>query len=99
MKLFTFGSCLITTISALAGQLSNVQNQRLQFDLAERMDHRRMIHETMRKINRMPLWRREAAMRGLQQIARQLQAAYGYEQKAVQRRQNYRRNRLNAYHY
>ena len=99
MKLFALGNCLITTISALAGQLSNVQNQRLQFDLAERMEHRRMILDTMRKINRLPVWRRAAAMRGLQQIVRQLGAAYGYEPTAVQQKQYYRRHRFSSYHY
>ena len=87
---------VFVAVTAMAGQLSNVQNQRLQFDLAEQQEHRRMILDTMKKINRMPLWRRETAMRGLQQIARQLQAAY--EQTAVQQKQNYRRNRLNTYH-
>ena len=98
MKLFTLASCMIASVAALAGQLSNVQNQRLQFDLAEKMEHRRMILATMRKINRMPLWRREMAMRGLQQIARELQAAYESELTPVQPKQNYRRNRLAKYH-
>ena len=88
---------MIASVSALAGQLSNVQNQRLQFDLAEQLEHRRMILDTMQTINRMPLWRREAAMRGLQRIVRQLQAEY--EQTDVEEKQNYRRNRLwNNYH-
>ena len=45
--------------------MSNVQNQRLQFDLAERREHRRMILATMAKINKMPVFRRHAAMRRL----------------------------------
>ena len=98
MQLFTIIAFLFASASALAGQLSNVQNQRLQFDLAEKMEHRRMILATMRKINRMPLWRREMAMRGLQQIARELQAAYESELTPVQQKQNYRRNRLAKYH-
>ena len=96
MKLFILITTMTASVSALAGQLSNVQNQRLQFDLAERLEHRRMIKETMRKINRMPVWRREVAMRSLQRIVRQLQAEY--EQTAVEEKQNYRRNRLNNYH-
>ena len=79
MKLFTLATGMIASVSALAGQLSNVQNQRLQFDLAERMEHRRLILDTVRKINRMPVRRRAAAMRGLQKIVRKLGAAYGYE--------------------
>lgn len=98
MKCILLLQVLFITVTSLAGQLSNVQNQRLQFDLAEQLEHRWMILDTMRKINRMPLWRREAAMRGLQQIARQLEAAYGNQQTAVQEKQNYRRNRLNTYH-
>ena len=98
MKFVLLLHALFMTVASLAGQLSNVQNQRLQFDLAEQQEHRRMILDTMKKINRMPLWRRETAMRGLQQIARQLQAAYDAQQTAVQQKQDYRRNRLNAYH-
>ena len=98
MKLFIFITLTITSVAALAGQLSNVQNQRLQFDLAEQMEHRSMILATMYKINRMPLWRREVAMRGLQKIVRQLQAAYGLESTAVEQKQNYRRDRLATYH-
>ena len=96
MQLFTIIAFMIASAAALAGQLSNVQNQRLQFDLGERMEHRRMILDTMAKINRMPLWRRESAMRGLQAIVNQLQAAY--EQKPVEQRQNHRRNRYANYH-
>ena len=96
MQLFTIIVFLFASASALAGQLSNVQNQRLQFDLSERMEHRRMIMATMAKINRMPVWRRESAMRGLQDIVRQLQAAY--EESPVEKNQNYRRNRYANYH-
>ena len=99
MKLFTLATGMIALVSALAGQLSNVQNQRLQFDLAERMEHRRLILDTVRKINRLPVWRRAAAMRGLQKIVRQLKAAYGYEPTAVQQKQYYRRHRFSSYHY
>ena len=99
MKLLTLATGMIASVSALAGQLSNVQNQRLQFDLAERMEHRRMILDTMRKINRLPVWRRAAAMHGLRQIVRQLEAAYGYEPTAVKQKQYYRRHRFSSYHY
>ena len=98
MKLFALATCMISSVAALAGQLSNVQNQRLQFDLAEQMEHRRMILATIDKINRMPLWRREVARRGLQQVVRQLQAAYGLNSTAVEQIQVYRRNRLATYH-
>ena len=90
MQLFTMIAFMIASAAALAGQLSNVQNQRLQFDLGEQMEHRRMILDTMAKINRMPLWRRESAMHGLQAIVRQLQIAYG-EVEPIQKKQQYRR--------
>ena len=96
MQLFTIIAFLFASASALAGQLSNVQNQRLQFDLSERMEHRRMIMATMAKINRMPVWRRPSAMRGLQNIVRQLQAAYA--ESPVEKKQNYRHNRYANYH-
>ena len=96
MQLFTIIAFLIATASALAGQLSNVQNQRLQFDLAEKMEHRRMVMATIAKINRMPVWRRESAMRSLQDIVRRLQVAY--EDSPVEKRQNHRRSRYASYH-
>ena len=96
MQLFTIIAFLIATASALAGQLSNVQNQRLQFDLAEKMEHRRMVMATIAKINRMPVWRRESAMRSLQDIVRRLQVAY--EDSPVEKRQNSRRSRYANFH-
>ena len=96
MKLFALATCFIGSITALAGQLSNVQNQRLQFDLAEKMEHRHMIMATIAKINRMPLWRRESAMHRLQDIVRQLQAAY--KKSPVEKRQDHRYARYANHH-
>ena len=90
---------VFVTVTALAGQLSNVQNQRLQFDLAERREHRRMILATMAKINKMPVFRRHAAMRQLQGIARQLQILYNDVEATSEPKEHHRRHRFSQFHH
>ena len=85
-----------TTVTALAGQLSNVQNQRLQYDLGQQLEHRRLILAAIARINRMPLYYRPAAIKQLQDAVRQLQLAY--EETPVEKRQNRRRDRFQQYH-
>ena len=90
---------LFMAVASLAGQLSNVQNQRLQFDLAEQQEHRRMILATMAKINKMPVFRRHAAMRRLQGIARQLQILYNEVKATNEPKEHHRRHRFNQFHH
>ena len=87
-----------TTVTALAGQLSNVQNQRLQYDLGQQFEHRRLILAAIARINRMPLYYRPAAVKQLQDAVRKLQLAYGAEETVVEKRQNRRRDRFQQYH-
>ena len=98
MKLFAITTIFATAVTALAGQLSNVQNQRLQFDLAQQLDHRRQIRAAIAKINRLPVYHRPAAIRRLQDAVRQLQRAYGVEVTVVEKRENRRREHLRQYH-
>ena len=89
---------LSITVTALAGQLSNVQNRRLQFDLAKRFEHRRMILGTIDKINKMPVWRRLTAMRQLQAVVRHLQREYNVADGVIETKETHRRHRFTRYH-
>lgn len=71
MKFFTTAICSFGFAAALAGQLSNVQNQRLQYDLAERLENRRLIVATLK---RMPWYLRSSPIHGLRYTAYQLKA-------------------------
>ena len=96
MQLFTIITICATTVTALAGQLSNVQNQRLQYDLGQQLEHRRLILAAIARINRMPLYYRPAAIKQLQDAVRQLRLAYG--ETPVEKHQNRRRDRFQKYH-
>ena len=71
MKLFAI---IITFATALAGEPSNVNNQRL--NLAIRLENWRMVSATMVQINELPLNQRPAAISGLRHIVQQLQRQY-----------------------
>ena len=99
MQLFTIIAICAVTVTALAGQLSHVQNQRLQYDLGQQREHRRLILAAIARINRMPLYYRPAAIKQLQGAVRQLRQAYGIkEETVVEKRQHRRRDRFQEYH-
>ena len=83
MQLFTIITICAATVTALAGQQSRVQNQRLQYDLGQQREHRRQIQAAIARINRMPVYYRPAAIKQLQDAVRQLQQAYGIDQEAL----------------
>ena len=78
MQLFTICA---TTVTALAGQLTHVQKQRLQYDLSQQREHRRQIQAAIARINRMPLYYRSAAIKHLKDAVFQLQLTYGVERR------------------
>ena len=99
MKLFATITICVTAVAALAGQLSHVQNQRLQFDLGEQLEHRRQIQAAIARINRMPLYYRPMAIRQLRDVVRQLQLAYSVkEETIVEKRGRRRRERFQRLH-
>ena len=100
-QVFAFTVAALTSL----GQLHNVQNRRLQFDIADRQKHRHMILATydfyIGEINKMPEARRSLAMRQLQAIIRQLQELYedGKDDEVKNElKETYRRHRFNQYH-
>lgn len=91
MKLIIIIVLLNATATAL-GQLSNVQNQHLQYDIGTRLEHRRMILATLAKIKQIKsYYRRQRAMHGLRAIVRNLQRQYDAEDSAIAKREKYRR--------
>ena len=100
MKLIIIVTVALIAVATALGQLSNVQNQRLQYDLGTRLEHRRMILATIDKINRIPSFaQRQRAMHGLRVIVRQLLRDYKAEEDTVAKRQNYRRKMFNRNYY
>ena len=98
MQLFAITSIFATTVTALAGQLSNVQNQRLQYDLGQQLEHRQQVRAAIAKINRLPVYRRPAAIRRLQDAVRHLQRAYGVDETVVEKRENRRRDHYQRFY-
>ena len=82
----------------MAGQLSNVQNNRLQYDLATRLEHHRQILATIDQINKMSWYDRRAAIEGLQNIVRWLQQVYTIDDTNSQNQEANRRRLLNKNH-
>ena len=98
MKLFILASCFTGFASGMAGQLSNVQNNRLQYDLATRLEHHRQILATIDQINKMSWYDRRAAIEGLQNIVRWLQQVYTIDDTNSQNQEANRRRLLNKNH-
>ena len=90
---------ILSTASAL-GHYSNLAVRNLNFDLAARQNHRRMILETLKKVQRIGNpHRRAIAMEKLQKIVNGLNFLYENQPTEEQTRQEERRNQFAQYHY
>ena len=82
---------------AAYGQSSNTGNRRIQYSLGNALEHRRLLHATIARINMIPSYTvRRRAIDKLRSIVRQLQAEY--KAKPVEKRQSHRRNRYERFH-
>ena len=89
---------LISIVSAL-GHYSSLANRNLIFDLAARQNHRRMVLETLQKVERIGNpHRRAVAMEKLRKIVNGLNFIYENQPTEEQIRRNNRRNRFSKYH-
>ena len=87
---------LIATVSAL-GHNSSLAVRNLRFDLAARQNHRRLVLATLKKIKRLPPYRRQVALKKLKEIVDGLNYIYEEPSKEKVRQEN-RRNRFAKYH-
>ena len=98
MKLFAITTILAGAVTALAGQLSNVQNQRLQYDLGQQLDHRRQVYAAIAIIRGLPVYYRPAAIRRLQHAVSQLQQAYSVDETVAEKSENLRRDQYQRFY-
>ena len=89
---------LISMVSAL-GHYSSLANRNLIFDLAARQNHRRMVLETLQKVERIGNpHRRAVAMEKLRKIVNGLNFIYENQPTEEKIRRNNRRNLFSKYH-
>ena len=96
MIIFTTAICSIGYAAALAGQLSNVQNQRLQYDLAERLERRRLVVATLKRISWYLL---SSPINGLHHTSNQLKATPALQYENEVKWKTNRRNRFEKNHF
>ena len=89
---------LISMVSAL-GHYSSLANRNLIFDLAARLNHRRIVLETLQKVERIGNpHRRAVAMEKLRKIVNGLNFIYENQPTEEKIRRNNRRNLFSKYH-
>ena len=97
-----FGKLFLTLFASTSavGHYSSLAVRNLNFNLAARQNHRRMVLETLRKVQRIGHpQRRAVAMEKLRKIVDGLNFLYENQPTEAQIRQNDRRNRFQSYHY
>ena len=96
-----FGKLFLTIIASVSalGHMSNIGIRNLRFDLAARQNHRRMVLETLKRVQRIGNpHRRAIAMDKLREIVNGLNFVYENQPTEEQIRQEDRRNRFQRYH-
>ena len=99
MKLSNF-FLLMASVTAL-GHLSAASGKIMIYDLQDRIRHREMIYNAVRKIRRLPRRQRLQAEAELKIVLTRMQKAYAQseaEQKRIRTLQDDRRGRFVAYH-